>query len=467
MKLHVAELEKLKKRFQSRAVLAVSLETAEIMVAVMRREGDEVRAGESFVLPIGAEAAVADPERAGAALADALDRLKVRERRCVVCLPRRWAVSATTEMPEVSGEDLRGLLELRAEREFSVPVHELRLTHSEYTLPGGARLATLAGLPAKRLEALAKMLEAAGCRAVSISLGVDRSARLGAAGTSLQFLANCDFVDVVVATGGGVTTLRTLPGPADAGFDAAAFCREVRITLGRLPEAVRKGIGIARFSGPAEKVATLVRETEQPLRRLGIEHIEVEPAGAVAHPAIDAANQFLREQPVAFELVVRQASQWQTALARVDGKRRRWAVAAALGLIVLPALIFMIRSHTESSLEAEWNAMRGEVSELETLQQRIRQFRPWFEQTPQALQCLEALVSCFPESGEVWAKSTQLSETGKVTCTGFARQQSSILSLLDRLRKRPGVRDLQLQQTRGDNPVQFTIIYQWELKNAP
>ena len=111
--------------------------------------------------------------------------------------------------------------------------------------------------------------------------------------------------------------------------------------------------------------------------------------------------------------------------------------------------------------------MRGDVEELESLQQRIRQFRPWFEPTPQALQCMEGLAACFPESGEVWAKSAQLTEAGKVTCTGFAKSQPGIVALLDRLRQRSGVSGLQLQQVRGQSPVQFTIIYQWEPKHAP
>ncbi len=461
MKLDLAELQK---RFQPRAVLAISLETAQFTVAVMRRDRAEVQAAESFTVPIGAEAVVADPERAGTALADELERARVRERRCVVCIPRKWAMSAAVEVPEVSGEDLRAFLELRAEREFSISPGEARVAHNLYTLADGKQQATLAAVPAKRLEALARMLESAGCRAVSISLGLDRVASRSVDSASLQFLANCDHVDLIVGAGGGVTTLRTLPGPSDNGFDQASFWREVRITLGRLPETVRKSIAEARFTGPEARVHELVRATREPLRRLGIEHLEVEPAGAAANPAIDAAARHLLDQPVLFELVTRETSPWAAALSRFDGKRQRWAVLGGVGFIVLAVLTFLIRSHIERSLESEWSAMRGEVAELEDLQQRIRQFRPWFDSAPQGLQCLEALVSCFPESGDVWAKSAQLAESGKVTCNGFAKSQSSILALLEKLRKQPGVTDLQLQQVRGE---QFTIIYQWGAKHAP
>jgi hypothetical protein len=458
------DLAELQKRLQSRAVLAISLETNEFTVALLKRETHEVRTGRSFSVPIGADAALADPERAGAALAEALEREHIRERRCVISLPRRWALTSTGEAPEMNTEDLRAFLELRAERDFSTQPGELRLAHHTFSLGDGKQYATLAGVPNKRLEALQRFLEAAGCRAVSIALGLDRSARIGASEPALQFQANCDHVDVIVAAGGGVTALRTLPGPTESGFDAPAFLREVRITLGRLPEPLRKKISSARFSGPAQNVKILVQAASDPLQRLGIAQVEAEPAGAVAHPAIDAAERFLKNEPVLFELVERETKPWQNVLTRLEDKRQRNFALIGLAVIVLPILIFMIRSHIENSLDSEWRSMRGQVADLESLQQRIRQFRPWFDPTPQALQCMETLAGCFPENGELWAKSIQLSEAGKVTCVGLAKNQSAILTLLDRLRAQKAVAQLQLQSVKGDNPISFTIIFQWEPK---
>ena len=47
------------------------------------------------------------------------------------------------------------------------------------------------------------------------------------------------------------------------------------------------------------------------------------------------------------------------------------------------------------------------------------------------------------------------------------RVSAEVLALLEKLRKRSGVMGLQLQRVFGENPVQFTIIFQWEAKNAP
>jgi Tfp pilus assembly protein PilN len=110
--------------------------------------------------------------------------------------------------------------------------------------------------------------------------------------------------------------------------------------------------------------------------------------------------------------------------------------------------------------------MRKNVGELEGLQQKLRQFRQWFDPAPQSVQALEAVAAAFPEQGDVWAKSIQLGEGSKVTCSGFARNQAGFDALRDRLRSRSDVTGLQVQQVRGENPVQFSVTYKWEPHDA-
>ena len=40
------------------------------------------------------------------------------------------------------------------------------------------------------------------------------------------------------------------------------------------------------------------------------------------------------------------------------------------------------------------------------------------------------------------------------------------MAMLERLRARPEVSSVQVQQVRGENPVQFSITYKWEGKHA-
>ncbi len=464
MKLDLA-LAEVKKRLQVRTVLAITVESGRVAVDLVRREesgGNRVTA--SFELPLGADAVAANGERAGKELAAQLAAAGIRERRCVVCIPANWALTTSTDVPGIGADDLRGYLELRAEREFPVAVSDLRLAHSTFTAPDGKARATLAAVPARKMEAIERMLAAAECRAVSISLGLDSCLPKSELPAAMHFVANGTHVDLVIAAGGGIAAVRSLPSPADAeAFDAVGFSREVRITLGRLPDALRQQVTQARFSGATATAENLCLEIRQHLTRMGIES-RLQRTADGAHPgaALDAAELHLRHQPVAFEFLVPEVNRWQNFVRQFDDRRRRTIALAIVAAILLPALTFFIRSRIESSLDAEWAGMRRTVTDLESLQQRIRQFRPWFEPAPQSLQIVEGLATAFPDQGDVWAKSVQVMEGTKVTCTGFARNQSALLAWFDRLRSRKDVTGLQVQQVRGENPIQFSITYKWE-----
>ncbi|MBV9128251.1 MAG: hypothetical protein JO117_09215 [Verrucomicrobia bacterium] len=470
------ETSELAKRLQTRSVLALTIESDCLLASVVRRVENTVSvAAGPLAVPVGAEEILRDPEKAGRVLAESLDSAGWRERRCVVAVPPGWALTASTELLEVSPEDLRGYLELRAEREFPIPVADLRLAHSAYQLADGKPRATLAAVPAKRLDAVTALLAVAGRRAVSISLALEHCFTQPSEAT-LHFLANGNLhTDVVVTAGGGVVALRSLshnagtPAGEDttaAAFDPAGFCREVRITLGRLPTGVQAEVRQAHFGGATAAAQRLLEQTRAPLQKMGIEAVGdrglPDDTDAGAGAAAETAGRVLRKAPVPFEFVVPEPKKWEPVLQRLNTKRRRWMAAAVAGCILLPVLIFFVRSRMESSYTREWEGMRNKVADLDVLQSKIRQFRPWFEPAPQNLQVLDGLISAFPEQGDVWAKSIQIGAGYKVTCTGFARNQPAWLGLLDRLRGRPDITALTVQQVRGDNPLQFSFTYKWE-----
>jgi hypothetical protein len=472
MKLDLNELKQrlnaLKKRLRARSALAVTIESGRLAVNLVRDDEIAAQPAPSLSIPLGDTEVLRDPESAGQKLAEALSAAGIRERDCVVCVPPGWALTASTELPEVGDEDLRGYLELRAEREFSIPAGELRLGYSAYALPGGERRATLAALSSKKIEAVERMLEIANRRASSISLALDKC--LSHPRAMLHFLTNGNHADVVITAGGGVAGLRSLSIPMTPGavFDSAGFCRDVRITLGRLPEPVRQQIRNAAFTGPSAE--ELCVRTRYDLLRLGIKSPECDsmadaPLPETAGAAAEAARLKLHGLPVPFEFVVPETKRWQEWLERVDSSRRRGLLIGAAGLVLLPLLLLFIRSEIESHLQSRWDAMADNVADLDALQQKIHEFRPWFEPAPQGLQLLQSLVLAFPEQGDVWAKSIQVAEDGKVTCTGFARSQPALMALLARMRARPDITALQMQQIRGENPIQFSITYQWEAQH--
>lgn len=461
------DLTELKKRFQPRSALALSIEPERIVASLVTLGGAPLQ---SFSLAIASGALLENPGKAGTELAAALEAEGIRERRCVICLPTSWALSASADLPEVMADELRSYFELRAEREFSTA--DLRLAHCPYRLADGTRRATLAAIASKRMEALEKMLETAHCRPVSVSLALRGC--LTKAEPTLHLLANGTHTDVLISTGNGIAAIRTLTN-LDA-TDSGAFARELRITLGRLPEAIRAHLLHARLVGLQDAAAREI------LERMGFTNIEEtaeQPGGA----AVECAELFLREQPVPFEFLVPEVNRWPAMVERFNTSRGRSVAAAAVALIVLPLLAFGVLSVVESHYDAQWNGtktakgMKDTVAELDTIQQKIRQFRPWFETAPQKLQAFRTLVSAFPERGELWTRSVQITSfseknatpgsTGitSVTVSGFARSSAVITGLQATLSKQPGVSAVKLGAQRGNNPIQFSLTFKWEPKH--
>ena len=453
------DLTEIKKRFQPQSALALTIESAQIVVSLARLGFPQ--SGPSIALPVGSEELVKSPDRVGKELAAALQGAGIRERRAVVCIPAGWALTTSADLPEVNQEDLRGYFELRAEGEFSMAVSELRLAHSPYSLADGSKRATLAAVPAKKLAALEAMLAAAGCRALSISLALDGC--YSNPSTPLHFLIQTNRVDVVVSAGAGIAALRSLPNPlvAEEGEPdrLGPMVREIRITLGRLPDSLRQSVKLASFCGSAAATHALRIKLQQDLQRMGI---QCAADRAPSNPAMESADRLLREQPMDFEFIAAEVNPWSAKIERFNTRRGRQIGLAALALILIPFLLFMVRSHRESSLEAEWKAMDKSVADVTAEQQKMRQFRPWFDPAPHSLRILDRLIEAFPDSGDVWSKSVQIEGGSKVTCAGFARSETARTSLLTRLRKQPEVAGLKTLQVRGENPIQFSITYTWE-----
>ncbi len=107
-------------------------------------------------------------------------------------------------------------------------------------------------------------------------------------------------------------------------------------------------------------------------------------------------------------------------------------------------------------------AMEVQVGELEELQNRIRLYRPWFNDSVPTLKLIQHLTEAFPEQGDVWVKELDIREPFMVVCAGFARSNRAWLAMLEKLRTSPEVKDLTVHQVREDKQHQFSFQYRWE-----
>lgn len=450
---------------QPASFLTLTLGTDALYASAVRASGPAP--GEPVRIAVNADAVLADPAKAGAALAAALAAAHLNERHCALALPPSWVLSTSAELPEVSAEDLRGYFELRAEREFSVP--DLVIAHAAYTPPeGGPARATLAALPARRMEAATRFLQTAGCHPVSISLDLPAPDPAHPE-PLLHLIPREGGLDVVVSCADGIAAIRSISG------SEATLFREVRITLGRLPESIRTRLGQACAWGEDAGLAALIKK----LGLAAVPRAACRP-GQAAKAAEAAARRVLRHESVPFEFFTPEPNRWREALQRFNTPRGRRSIAAAAAVIFLPVLAFSYRTHREASLNREWAAMKSSVAELDTMQQKIRQFRPWFEPAPQKLQALKTVVAAFPERGDLWTRSVQISPfldktensrgtpsptAAMVTINGFALNNAALMVMQGTLSKQAGVSALQLKQLRGNNPSQFSLNFKWETRH--
>src|SRR5581483_3406658 len=112
-------------------------------------------------------------------------------------------------------------------------------------------------------------------------------------------------------------------------------------------------------------------------------------------------------------------------------------------------------------LNSQWREISGRVGELQALQDRIQQYRPWYDDSVAGLAILKQLTTAFPEGGEVSAKTLEIRDLNTVTCTGVARDNQALLRMLEQLRKSDGIVDVKVNQIRGRSPMQFTFDFHW------
>jgi len=95
------------------------------------------------------------------------------------------------------------------------------------------------------------------------------------------------------------------------------------------------------------------------------------------------------------------------------------------------------------------------------MQQQIKKYRPWFDESFRNLSILRKLTEAFPEEGAVSAKSVGIRDLSTVTCSGIARDTQALLKMLDQLRHTRQIGDVKVEQIRGKAPLQFTLNFQW------
>jgi hypothetical protein len=468
-----------RKRKRLTSVLALALDGSRLDGVVLRRVNGSLQSQQSFSVTLTLDLLTAAPELVGREIRNQLDAAGVRERRCIFGLPLKWVLTAHTELPPLPEADAASLLQMEAERGFPTDVTTLHLASSRCSLAAEKKYVLLAGISRDHIATLERVLAAAKLKPVSFTLGL-AALQPPAAENSEGVLALAvgeSTVSLQITCGGGVAALRALEGAIESDgvrrtLHPDLVARESRITLGQLPVELRDAVKRIRIFGPRELAHQLADEMELRFEPMGLQ-VEVVSAykpdefGVQLPPetslsaAFSLAARPLAGQSPAFEFLPPKPTLIEQFTAKYSSGRLRTVGAVAAGIAVIICGLFFIQQIQLWRLRSQWSAMSAKVLELQAVQDNIRQYRPWFDDSFRDLTILRQLSLAFPEDGVVTAKTIEIRDDNTVSCSGNARDYAAVQAMQAKLRTADGVNALKLDQIRGKSPMQFTFDFQY------
>ena len=467
------------KRQPSGGLLALALDSGRLEGVALRRTNGTVEIKDTFAVSLSLDPLTNDPELVGREIRKHLDAAEIRERRCAVCLPLNWALTLVTKLPDLPEADLANFLQTEAERGFPYAPESLMIANTRFRTAAGEPYATLVAVPRDHISRLESVLKAAQLKPVTFSLGI--AALQSAGGESadgvLALVPGEQHVGLQVTAGGGVVALRTVEGAfemegGEKRIQADHVARDVRITLGQLPADMRTSVRLLRVFGQSDTAEELAEELQPRVGSLGLKVEQVKQyapdefgvrlAGKAApSPALSLGVRRLTGQGTGFEFLPPKISQWQLMTARYASRKLVWAGVGAGAVALLVALVFLGQQVQLWWWQSKWADMRKSVTELDGLQQQIKRYRPWYDESFRELSILRRVTEAFPEDGAVAAKTIGIREPATVTCSGTSRDLPSLDKTLDRLRANKEVSDVQVDQIRGKTPLEFTFNFRW------
>lgn len=474
------------KSYSAATVVGLFLDEPWLHVAVCKRDGNgfQVTSAQSF--PMSLKFLTGEPELLGSEIRNHLDAMGVREKRCVFGFPSTYALQTRIDLPELQGADLADYLELQIEKEFPRSHDELSIALSRYSDRDERPFAMIQALPLDHVAKLEKVMLAAKLHLESLTIGpVPMAAMLEEKlGVHPCLLVDDRRIELFVKSKGGLVILRVLEELTEEdsirhGFQHDNIMLELRITLAQIAtivgEAEPRILHLIHSGKGTDNARDMEGVATEALTNWGWKVSRSDYCDAITHPPVGElksvhpaawamVGEWMKNGQSEMEFKPPKVTALEQFISRFTSKSNKWLGTAAALFVVLLGLTFFIQGKRLSHLETQWAGMRSEVESLNEIQDRIRQFRGWFDASCPTLTRASVLAEMFPEQGDVWAKSIEIKSDDQVVCTGFARNREALLAMMERMQKSDEIQDLQYQQVRGENPVQFIVKYLYKGK---
>lgn len=455
------------------SILALTFEGSMMTAMELRRRDERCEVVGRLREPLSQDILTGNPDLIGAEIRKLLEDAGIREKRCVLSLPLSWVYIIHQEIPDVLPEtDVDNYIRLQVEKKLPFSPEDVVLSLVRFEAPSDGRCATIACVPVQHVQTLEKIMKAARLQLSSMTLGIASLPGPGDAGFRITLLAHEDGIDLVIGRNENALYIRSFPGAVSMEkeehfIDADMIVRELRITLGRLTEDVRREVKFYSILGDGCPVDIFSEELALPFSHLGLEaekkrfvHHSIVLNDLPAPHACAAAMDHLWGRSNGFEFLPPAVGRLEKIIGHISSRSIFWLIGAGVAIIFIVAGVFMIQAYILRSYQKEWAAMEPDVKEVTMLQDKLRKYRPWHDSEIRSLAILKEMTKAFPEEGNVWVKSVEIRNMSSLQVSGEAKNERVWLEMLGKMRVNPVITNLKVSQVKeGVEVLQFTMSF--------
>ena len=400
-----------------------------------------------------------EPARLVDDLGGVFRQLSSTTKECILVLPAHLAPSIILTVPDISPEDRKGFIQIQAEQQLPLPLSEIYLATHEFQI-GNQNHALVVGLRRDTVSKLKEAVIANGFQVASITVDIAGVVDHAVDGNdsladSCQLIQGQSSLTMVTHAEGGPTSLRHFH-LTNGGMDAATLERELRITLGQLPQPLQRQLTTLRTA----KLPGVSSEQHVPIsEHRSIAGLNVVNGAETSDLFVPIASSFFLKGASPLEFLPSRTSRFGKMYGQFNSRRNLWV--GSMSVVALTAIAFLSQFFRLDSLQKEWDSIKNSVVAVETVQGKIREFRPWFDPSVPSLTTARAITRAFPETGEIWLKQLNIRDDSKITANGSSRDQNSLLATLDKLRSTSGISNLELKSQQGSDPISFSFEFDW------
>jgi len=450
----------LKRKKRSQAIL-LYVDGDQAFAYSYRKRGRGARLRAEGHSRLGQEINQIEPARLVDDLGGVFRQLSSTTKDCIVVLPAHLAPSIILTVPDISPEDRKGFIQIQAEQQLPLPLSEIHLATHEFQI-GNQDHALVVGLRRDTVSKLKEAVIANGFQVASITVDIAGVVDHAVAGNdsladSCQLIQGQSSLTMVTHAEGGPTGLRHFH-LTNGGIDTATLERELRITLGQFPQSSQRQLTTLRTA----KLPGVSSEQHVPIsEHRSIAGLNVVNGAETSDLFVPIASSFFLKGASPLEFLPSSTSRFGKMYSQFNSRRNLWL--GLMSVVALTAIVFLNKIYELKGLQKQWDDMKGSVAVVETVQGKIREFRPWFDPSVPvpSLTTARAITLAFPKTGEIWLKQLNIRDDSKITATGSSKDQNSLLATLEKLRSTSGISNLELKSQQGSHPISFSFEFDW------